>query len=162
LPSRRGAQLTENYQLGDYITELRVRPESKLVGQTVLASEFGLKEDVTVLEILRAGRTIFAPLHEPVPSVVARRPELPQGVDEVIMQATAKQPEERFPDVLAFAAAFRAALSGAPLPQGADAVVSEEFTQALPGAIDILNHAGKGQSGHVRESHAVDRSGHWQ
>jgi di/tricarboxylate transporter len=66
LPNRRGAQLTENYQLGDYITELRVRPESKLVGQTVLASEFGRKEDVTVLEILRAGRTLFAPLHEPV------------------------------------------------------------------------------------------------
>lgn len=33
-------------------------------------------------------------------------------------------------------------LSGAPLPQGTDAVVSEEFTQALPGAIDILNNAG--------------------
>jgi len=37
-------------------------------------------------------------------------------------------------------------LSGAPLPQGADAVVSEEFTQALPGAIDILNHAGNGRN----------------
>lgn len=66
LPNRRGAQLTENYQLGDYITELRVRPESKLVGQTVVASEFGRKEDVTVLEVLRAGQRLFAPLYEPV------------------------------------------------------------------------------------------------
>jgi di/tricarboxylate transporter len=66
LPNRRGVQLTENYQLGDYITELRVRPESRLVGQTVAASGFGRKEDVTVLEILRGGRALFAPLHEPI------------------------------------------------------------------------------------------------
>lgn len=66
LPDRRGAQLTENYQLGDYITELRVLPGSRLAGQTVAASGFGQKEDVTVLEILRDGRTLFAPLHEVV------------------------------------------------------------------------------------------------
>lgn len=66
LPDRRGAQLTEAYQLGNYITELRVLPGSRLVGRTVVASEFGRKQDVTVLEILRAGRTLFAPLHEPV------------------------------------------------------------------------------------------------
>lgn len=66
LPDRRGAQLTETYQLGDYITELRVRPDSRLVGQTVAASDFGRREDLTVLEILRQGRTLFAPLHEPV------------------------------------------------------------------------------------------------
>lgn len=66
LPDRRGAQLTENYQLGDYITELRVLPGSKLVGQTVKTSGFGGREDVTVLEILRDERTLFAPLHEPV------------------------------------------------------------------------------------------------
>ena len=66
LPDRRGAQLTENYQLGNYITELRVRPGSRLAGQTVEASEFGRREDVTVMEIRRDGRTLFAPRHEPV------------------------------------------------------------------------------------------------
>jgi di/tricarboxylate transporter len=66
LPDRRGAQLTENYQLKDYITELRVLPQSRLVGQTVAASDFGRREDLTVLEILREGRTLFAPLEEPV------------------------------------------------------------------------------------------------
>ena len=29
-------------------------------------------------------------------------------------------------------------LSGAPLPQGADAVIAEEFTRSLPGAIKVL------------------------
>jgi len=66
LPDRRGAQLTENYQLGDYITELRVLPGSKLTGQTVAASEFGRKEDVTVMEIRRDEQTLFAPLHETI------------------------------------------------------------------------------------------------
>lgn len=66
LPDRRGPQLTENYQLGDYIAELRVLPDSRLVGQTVLASEFGRKQDVTVLEILRQEQALFAPMHEPV------------------------------------------------------------------------------------------------
>jgi molybdopterin molybdotransferase len=37
-------------------------------------------------------------------------------------------------------------LSGAPLPQGADAVVSEEFTRALPGAVEILNNADSGHN----------------
>lgn len=66
LPDRRGAQLTETYQLGDYIAELRVLPGSRLVGQTVDTTHFGRKEDVTVLEILRDGVTLFAPLHEPI------------------------------------------------------------------------------------------------
>lgn len=37
-------------------------------------------------------------------------------------------------------------LSGAPLPQGADAVVAEEFTQALPEAIHVINHAEPGRN----------------
>jgi molybdopterin molybdotransferase len=37
-------------------------------------------------------------------------------------------------------------LSGAPLPQGADAVVAEEFTQALPGAIQVIKHAEPGRN----------------
>lgn len=37
-------------------------------------------------------------------------------------------------------------LSGAPLPDGADAVISEEFTRAVPGAVDILNNPGDGRN----------------
>ena len=66
LPNRRGVQLTENYQLGDYITELRVLADSPLVGLTLQKSKLGQAKDVTVLEILRADQTIFAPLLEPV------------------------------------------------------------------------------------------------
>jgi di/tricarboxylate transporter len=66
LPDRRGAHLTGNYQLGAYLTELRVLPGSRLVGQTVAASGFGRNEDVTVVEILREGRMLPSPLNEAV------------------------------------------------------------------------------------------------
>lgn len=66
LPDRRSPQLTENYQLGDYITELRVHPGSRLVGQTIQASRFGRHEDLTVLEILRGETALFPPQDEVV------------------------------------------------------------------------------------------------
>lgn len=66
LPNRRGAEHTENYQLANYISELRVRPNSRLVNQTVAASAFGAKTGVTVLEIIRDGRHLFAILEEKI------------------------------------------------------------------------------------------------
>ncbi len=49
-------------------------------------------------------------LHEPLPPVTARRPELPGAIDHVIARATAKDPAARFPDLAAFDLAFREAL----------------------------------------------------
>jgi WD40 repeat protein/class 3 adenylate cyclase/tRNA A-37 threonylcarbamoyl transferase component Bud32/energy-coupling factor transporter ATP-binding protein EcfA2 len=51
-------------------------------------------------------------LHTSLPSIHDQRPEIPKEVDRVLQKATAKDPEARFPDVLAFAAAFRQAVSG--------------------------------------------------
>lgn len=53
-------------------------------------------------------------LHEPLPPLTARRPELPGAIDDVIARATAKDPEARFPDVGAFDLAFRKALQLVP------------------------------------------------
>lgn len=66
LPNRREPQLTENYQLGEYITELRARAASPLVGKTIRTAGFGQAHDLTVLEILRGGERLLAPLDEPV------------------------------------------------------------------------------------------------
>ena len=51
--------------------------------------------------------------HEPLPSVRDARPELPPAVDVAIARATAKAADDRFPDVLQVATAFREALEGA-------------------------------------------------
>jgi len=46
LPDRRGTELTETYQLGNYITELRVSPESPLVGKN--ARRYGVRSQTGV------------------------------------------------------------------------------------------------------------------
>jgi di/tricarboxylate transporter len=66
LPERRGEELTATYQLGEYITELRVMPGSAFIGQTVASAKFGRQQDVTVLELLREEEKLFSPLHEPI------------------------------------------------------------------------------------------------
>lgn len=60
LPERGPSQLTEAYDLGEYITELRVMPDSPLVGKTVTESKLGEAHDITVLEILRGERAIWS------------------------------------------------------------------------------------------------------
>ena len=57
--------------------------------------------------------------HEPVPPLHQHRPDVPAAIDGVLSRALAKRPAERFPDVVAFATAFRAAMrdeATAPLP----------------------------------------------
>ena len=66
LPSRRGEQLTEAYQLGNYITELRVMPGSPLIGASVAESELGKKHGVWVLEILRDKTKVWAPMDQTI------------------------------------------------------------------------------------------------
>ena len=51
-------------------------------------------------------------LNQPIPSVRASRPDLPAGIDEVLAQATAKDPADRFPTVAELVEAFVAELDG--------------------------------------------------
>ena len=55
-------------------------------------------------------------LHQPMPAVRLRRPEVPAAVDDVLARATAKAPADRFERVEDFIAAFTAALDEAPTP----------------------------------------------
>ncbi len=61
LPDRRGAELSENYELGKYITELRVMPDSPLIGASVADAKLGEKHSVYVLELLRGDEKIWSP-----------------------------------------------------------------------------------------------------
>jgi len=57
---------------------------------------------------------MLAHLSEPPPSLVARRPDLPAAVDEVLAQGMAKVPEKRFGCCSDFVGALREALGLAP------------------------------------------------
>ena len=62
LPDRQARELAATYQLGEYVTELRVRGESPLVGKSVVESRLGEDHDITVLRVLDAGEEGWAPL----------------------------------------------------------------------------------------------------
>ena len=66
LPERKAQELAVTYQLGEYITEMRVAENSPLVGKSVLESRLGEDHDVTVLRLLHVTKATWAPLRQPV------------------------------------------------------------------------------------------------
>ncbi|MDE0120492.1 MAG: SLC13 family permease [bacterium] len=64
LPDRQQGELASTYHLGDYVTELRVRQRSPLVGKSVIESRLRVDHDVTVLRVLEAGEAGWAPLRQ--------------------------------------------------------------------------------------------------
>jgi di/tricarboxylate transporter len=64
LPERKAQELAVVYQLGEYITELRVAENSPLVGKSVLESRLGQDHDVTVLRLLHVTKAVWAPLRQ--------------------------------------------------------------------------------------------------
>ncbi len=66
LPERKAQELAVTYQLGEYITELRVADGSPLIGKSVLESRLGQDHDVTVLRLLHSTKAVWAPLRQAV------------------------------------------------------------------------------------------------
>ncbi|MFC1565894.1 SLC13 family permease [Candidatus Neomarinimicrobiota bacterium] len=59
IPSRIAeSSLTKNYDLGAYLTEIKITDDSPLVGNTCLSRSINKNYDVTVLNILREGKLI--------------------------------------------------------------------------------------------------------
>ncbi len=59
IPSRIAASnLTKNYELGEYLTEIKLSEDSPLVGTNCLSRSINKNYDVTVLNILREGKLI--------------------------------------------------------------------------------------------------------
>lgn len=61
LPETRATELVEHYELGKYITELRVMPDSSLIGTSVGEAKLGEEFGVYVLELLRGEEKVWSP-----------------------------------------------------------------------------------------------------
>jgi len=61
LPDTSASQLVENHELGKYVTELRVMPDSSLIGVSVEEARLGETFDVYVLELLRDDEHVWSP-----------------------------------------------------------------------------------------------------
>jgi eukaryotic-like serine/threonine-protein kinase len=68
-------------------------------------------------------------VRDPVPSVRARRPDVPARVDAVLTRSMAKRPADRYPSMAALAAALESCLAGMEPGTGAD----QEATDLLEG-----------------------------
>lgn len=61
LPRHIDTGFAESFELGKFVTELRVMAGSPLIGQTVAAAQLGEKHGVYVLELLRGDEHLWAP-----------------------------------------------------------------------------------------------------
>ena len=61
LPEHRQAELTQTYELGKYITELRVMPQSPLIGQTVAGVKLFEQYGTFVMELIRGDDHVWSP-----------------------------------------------------------------------------------------------------
>ncbi len=75
-------------------------------------------------------------LSEPTPHLPDILPGLPEDLDAVIQQVTAKKPEERFADAQAFAAAFRSAVTGVRLEARVAPPALPRIRHELPAFLD--------------------------
>ena len=75
-------------------------------------------------------------LNTPLPHLNLQRPNLPAALNEVLQTATAKDPAHRYPNVLRFAAAFRAAT---PAPQrGPAQPLAEPLTERELNILELM------------------------
>jgi serine/threonine protein kinase len=74
-------------------------------------------------------------LHVPPPSMRAQRPDLPPEVEAVVLRALAKDPHDRFPDLLAFADALGQSIaSSQPMPPAPAFGQASSGTRSAPDA----------------------------
>ena len=91
---------------------------------------------------------LFAHVHDPPPSMLDVRPELPRALDDVVRKALAKAPEDRYGSAGELARAALAAIAPAPdassvQPRGGlRVVVAEDSLLLRAGVVHVLEDAG--------------------
>jgi len=89
LPERQATvDLTESYRVRDYLTEVRVLPESPLVGKTAAESQFGRDYDLTIVGRIRDRGRVAATEKQRSWSLAMRRDDRVQKGDVLIVRGS--------------------------------------------------------------------------
>jgi len=87
LPEREAtADLTESYRVRDYLTEVRVLPESPLVGKTTAESQFGRDYDLTIVGRIKDQDRMAGPEKQQSWRLTMRRDDRVQEGDVLIVR----------------------------------------------------------------------------
>lgn len=87
LPDRTpGGDLSESYQIRDYLSEVRISESSSLIGQTLPESQLGQKFNLNIIQIQRCDEGLLVPLQDPV--LMADDLLLVQGSSQNILEAS--------------------------------------------------------------------------
>ncbi len=105
-----GIMGTPDYISPEQLLEERVSPQSDIYSLGAVLYEMLTGEkpfpDAPMATVIQNH------LSTPFPLVSESRPDVPSQIDEVIQQATAKRPSDRYANVMEMAAAFRSAVQG--------------------------------------------------
>jgi len=97
-----------------YLSPEQVKDEPVTPRSDIYSLGIVLYELLTGVQPFQAptpGELIQKQINKPLPPLRARRPDLPEALDAVIQRATAKNPADRYPDVLTLVADFHAVVS---------------------------------------------------
>jgi len=87
LPDRTpSGDLSDSYQIRDYLSEVRIGEKSPLVGQTLPESQLGQKHNLNIIQIQRCDEGLLVPLQDPV--LMAGDILLVQGSTQNILKAS--------------------------------------------------------------------------
>jgi serine/threonine protein kinase len=89
---------------------------------------------------------LFQVVHQPPPALASRVSDLPQGVEEVLLRALAKNRDERFASVVEFAQALEGAISGTPVALDSVQPAPHAKVDGQPATL-ILADSGRAASG---------------
>ena len=100
LPNRKNLNsdlVSEDYGLEDYVTEVIVKPDSKLVGKTLHSAQLRRDFGVDVLEIIRDRERLFAPIANR--QICANDILMVRGKTEDVLQIRTEQGWDLLPDI---------------------------------------------------------------